>query len=35
MTEKEKFSAKVIVWCVIGTILTFVIGFLIGGIKVK
>ena len=34
MTDKERFSAKVIVWCIILTFLTFVIGFLTGGIKV-
>lgn len=35
MTEKVKYSATVIVWCVIGIILTFIIGFLTGEIKIE
>lgn len=33
MNEKQEFSAKVIVGCIIGIILTFILGFFTGGIK--
>ena len=33
MNEKQLFPAKVIVWCIILTILTFIIGFITDGIK--
>jgi len=34
MNEKQLWSAKLIVWCIILTILTFIIGFVTGGIKI-
>lgn len=34
MTNKQEFSTWVIVGCIIGIILTFIIGFLTGGIKI-
>lgn len=34
MTDKEKFSAQVIVGCIIGIILTLIIGLLTGEIRI-
>lgn len=34
MTDKQRFSYKVIVWCILLTILTFIIGFLTGEIRI-